>query len=68
MDSRTLTPAQADKLRAIVARQLDYLNRLCGRMHEQRWPLEDVLCREALRARDAVQRLSDAACQCGTRG
>jgi DNA-binding CsgD family transcriptional regulator len=44
MDSASITPAQAEKLRADLARQLDYLNRLCARMQMQRWPLEDQLC------------------------
>jgi hypothetical protein len=36
MDSTTLPPEKAQKLRADLARQLDYLNRLCSRMQVQR--------------------------------
>jgi hypothetical protein len=43
MDSRTIRPDQADKLRKTVARHLDYLNRLCARIQVQRWPEDDPL-------------------------
>ncbi len=52
-------------LREQVRRQLRYLNRLCGRLQTLRFPLEDPLCREALRARDAVQGLYTAALASG---
>ena len=61
MDSTHLTRQQADKLRADIRRQLAYLNKLAARMQALRWPLDDPVCREALRARDAVQSLYTAA-------
>lgn len=68
MDSRTITPAQADQLRKIVGRQLDYLNRLCARIQVQRWPDDDPLALHAIRARDAMQAVNDAARGAGRRG
>ena len=52
-------------LREQVRRQLRYLNKLCARLQTLRFPLEDPLCREALRARDAVQGLYTAALASG---
>jgi hypothetical protein len=65
MTSADLSPAQADRLRADLGRQLRYLNKLCARMQAQRWPLEDLVCRETLRARDAMQELVRAAASAG---
>jgi hypothetical protein len=60
MDSTQLRPEQIARLRSDIGRQLGYLNKLCGRMQKLRFPLDDPVCREALRAREKVQRLSDA--------
>ena len=35
-----------------------FLNKLCARMQKLRWPVEDQVCRDGLRARDAVQDLA----------
>jgi hypothetical protein len=59
MDSTRLRPEQLAKLRAQISRQLEYLNKLCARMQTLRFPLEDPVCREALRARSHVQALYD---------
>ena len=61
MDSRNLTHKQACYLLTDVGRMLHYLNALCGRMQQLRWPLEDPVCREAMEAREAMQRLYTAA-------
>ncbi|HEY8747116.1 MAG TPA: hypothetical protein VIM11_04025 [Tepidisphaeraceae bacterium] len=65
MDSRTIQAAQADKLRAEVKRQLDYLNKLCERMQKQHWPLEDPVFAKALDARGAIQDLYTASLGAG---
>lgn len=57
VDSSNLTRRQADRLRNDVARQLVYLNKLCARIQSLRWPADDFLGREAVRARNAVQAL-----------
>lgn len=57
MTSADLTPEQAQRLRLAIARQLRYLNRLCGRLQSLRFPVEDPLCAAALRARNAMQDL-----------
>lgn len=67
MDSSHLTRQQAERLRADIARQLVYLNKLCARMQSLRWPLDDPVCREALQARNAVQALYVAALGAGQR-
>ena len=69
MDSTRLRPEQIATLRAQVGRQLGYLNKLCARMQQLRFPLEDPVCREALRARSQLQSLYDAtACSSGSNG
>jgi hypothetical protein len=65
MDSSNLTRLQVDRLCADVRRQLRYLNKLCARIQQLRFPLDDPLCREVLRARDAVQSLYTAALGAG---
>lgn len=65
MDSSHLTSRQAEQLGATLRRQLTYLNKLCGRLQLLRFPLDDPLCREALRARDAIQALYDATAAAG---
>lgn len=60
VDSSDLTPEQVERLRATVGRQLRFLNKLCARMQKLRWPVEDQVCRDGLRARDAVQDLYTA--------
>jgi hypothetical protein len=57
VDSSNLTPEQAARLQQAIREQLDYLNRLCTRMQQQRWPNEDPVCRDALAARLAIQQL-----------
>jgi hypothetical protein len=42
---------------AIVARDLRFLNRVCARMQQLRFPVNDPLWREAQRARNAMQNL-----------
>ncbi len=64
MDSSHLTTEQIARLRAVLGRELRYLNNLCGRMQALRFPPEDRLCRAAHRARDAAQDLYTAAHYC----
>lgn len=61
MDSGQLTPEQANRLRETVARHLRFLNKLCGRMQQLGFPLDDPLCRAAQEARSRVQDLHTAA-------
>jgi hypothetical protein len=68
MTSTDLHPAQAQKLTATVARQLQFLNRLCDRMTELGFPTDDPLWRAASQARNAVQDLHVAAHYAGCRG
>jgi hypothetical protein len=65
VDSTHLTRQQAEKLAANLGRMLRYVNKLCGRMQQLRFPLEDPVCREALRARSAIQGLYTAALAAG---
>lgn len=66
MDSSHLSTEQVVALRAVVGRELRYLNKLCARMQVLRFPPDDALCRAAQRARDALQDLYTAAhyCRC----
>ena len=52
-----LTPEQRACSEAPLRRQLDYLNRLCGRLQVRGFPTDDPLRVKALRARAAVQDL-----------
>ena len=56
----SLTPGQIAKIRGQVTRQLDYLNRLTDRMERQQFPSRDPMRVSAVRARDAVRRLSES--------
>ncbi len=58
--SYDLHPEQAAKLKAIVARHLRFLNRLCNRMNHLGFPPTDPLWQAAARARNALQDLSVA--------
>lgn len=55
--SDDLKPEQARKLMATVAKQLRFLNRLCGRMSALGFPPNDPLWRAASEARNAMQDL-----------
>lgn len=65
MDSSYLTPVQVERLRAIVGRDLRFLNRLCARMQRLAFPLDDPLCQAASRARDVMQDLYTSIHYCG---
>ncbi|HUR55785.1 MAG TPA: hypothetical protein VMZ71_16730 [Gemmataceae bacterium] len=53
----TLTPGQLAKLRADVARQVDYLQRLTDRMERRQFPTRDEVRVKAIRARRAMEQL-----------
>ena len=57
MDGQRITTAQTARLRQLVARNLRFLSRLCGRMARLGFPPADPLYRAALNARNAVQGL-----------
>ena len=61
MDSTDLSAQQAKRLRETIARHLRFLNKLCGRMQQLGFPLDDPLCRAAQEARTRVQDLHTAA-------
>lgn len=65
MDSSYLTSEQVERLRAIVGRDLRFLNRLCARMQRLAFPLDDPLCQAATRARDVMQDLYTSIHYCG---
>ena len=69
MDSTDLTPEQAARLRAAIARQLAYLGKLRQRMERVGFPPNDSLYRAVARAFDAMQevhvRAHYAACTSG---
>jgi hypothetical protein len=65
VDSTYLNSEQVERLRAIVGRDLRFLNRLCARMQRLAFPLDDPLCQAGLRARDVVQDLYTAIHYCG---
>ena len=56
----SLTPGQLAKLRAAVARQADYLQRLTARIDRQQFPSRDPVRVKATKARQAVEELLDA--------
>ena len=62
-----IQPEQADKLQAMVARELRFLNRLCQRMQLRRFRPDDPLWLAAHRARDSVQHLHVAVHYAGCR-
>jgi hypothetical protein len=57
VDSSNFKPEQIERLRAVISRQLNNLNRLCGRMQQRHWPVDDPLSRAAITARAAMQDL-----------
>jgi hypothetical protein len=59
--SDDLTPAQANRLRDTVARQLRYLNKLCDRCNRLGWPTDDPIVVAAQEARKRMQDLHTAA-------
>jgi len=61
MDSGTIPPEQANRLREQVARPLRYLNRLCERCQRLGWPVDDPIAVAAQKARCAMQDLHTAA-------
>jgi hypothetical protein len=60
VDSTDLKAEQVARLKASLLKQLNYLNKLCSRMQRLGWPLDDPLCRAAMRARIAAQDLYSA--------
>ncbi|HSZ55432.1 MAG TPA: hypothetical protein VK797_07220, partial [Tepidisphaeraceae bacterium] len=66
VDSTNLNPEQVKKLCDELARQLHYLNKLCGRMQILRFPDDDPVWREATRW-NRLQDLFDAARLAGQR-
>ena len=67
MDSTHLTPQQIDRMNAILSRHLKYLDKIIHRAQVLRWPDDDPVGREALRAREAVMRLVTAVRGAGPR-
>lgn len=61
MNCKDLTPQQAERLKTVVARELRFLNRLCARMQQLQFPLDDPVWLAASAARNAVQDLHTAA-------
>jgi hypothetical protein len=51
----TLTPGQLAKLRADIARKVDYLQRLLDRMERRQFPTQDEMRVKAIRARRAME-------------
>jgi hypothetical protein len=65
MDSRRLKAEQVERLTAVLARQLRYLNQLCSRMQKLNFPVDDPLAQRAIAARNAMQSLYAEALVCG---
>lgn len=57
MHSSDITPEQAERLKAIVARKLRFLNRLQERMNRLTFPTDDPLWLSVVYARNAAQDL-----------
>ena len=57
MSSDDLTPDQAEALKAIVGRQLRYLNRLVAKMQLRQFPVDDRLWVAGIAARNCAQDL-----------
>jgi hypothetical protein len=55
--SDDLTPDQAEALKAIVGRQLRFLNRMVGRMQQRQFPVDDAVWLASIAARNAAQDL-----------
>ena len=65
MDSSDLTPQQVERLKAVVGRQLRFLNRMVARMQQRQYPLDDPLWLAGVTARNAAQDLLTAASYAG---
>jgi hypothetical protein len=61
MDSQNLTRWQVRHLCADLADMVRYLNALCGKLQQLRFPENDPIDRHARAARAALQNLFDAA-------
>jgi hypothetical protein len=59
MDSRRLKSSQVAQLQATIGKQLGYVNKVCARMRELGFLVDDPVYREALRAESALQALFD---------
>jgi hypothetical protein len=57
MNSNNLTKEQAKKMHAAMVPTLRYLNRLCARLNERRFPPEDRLYRAAGKTQAAMMEL-----------
>lgn len=57
MDSRRLTAAQIERVRAVIVKQSDYLHRLICRMGDLKWRSDDPLWVAAHRACVGVEEL-----------
>lgn len=57
LNSQDLTRDQLDKITAMLGWHQKYLNALCDRMHERKFPPQDKLYLDAMKARDAIQAL-----------
>jgi hypothetical protein len=60
-----ITPAQANRLRQIIARDLRFVGRLCERMRMLHFPPNDPLYAAALRAHHSLQELHVQSHYCG---
>jgi hypothetical protein len=61
VDSSLLKAEQIEAMVRVFGRHLRYLNKLVGRMQKLRFPDDDPLWREAYAAKQAAQRVFDAA-------
>jgi len=68
VDSTDLTPEQAERLKAIVGRQLRFLNRMVGRMQQRQFPVDDPIWVASIAARNAAQDLFMACHYAGCTG
>ena len=57
MDSSDITPEQAERLKAIVGRQLRFLNRMVSSMQQRQFPVDDPVWVAGIAARNAAQDL-----------
>ena len=64
MDSNDLTPAQANRLREILGRNLRFVARLCQRMERLGFPADDPLYVAASKAQRALQEVHVRAHYC----
>jgi hypothetical protein len=67
VDSRSITPEQAQKLQRTIRAQLAYLGRLRRRMEMLGFPPTDTLYRAVSRAHDAMQEVHVRAHYCACR-